>query len=271
MSIESSITIRGSKCRCAAGDVLSFNWDYAQERNDDDLSSFADCLVYARKLKFGHLYRCRDCDSWWYLGEEVGAMMSVVPASSRLSLEDWNASKLIPSSAQIAALKEIGGGGADSYGNGSGSYRIPCQVTWADGTTDDPCLVIVSKNPPRGPMGEPNLSKHRLFRDVFKIRPTKFALSREIRLATLNSNEISMGYSPTCVESADGRRLVLNWTNELFQYENICGQDLKLSSQEFSYGREMESGAIPVLTNAVDSMIYVYCDWFDGCETLAMR
>ena len=105
-----NVTDTQFNCTCPPqGRMISFNWDYAQTREDQDLSQFADNLAYARKLKFGHLYRCQGCDSWWFLGEEPGAMMCYVPPTSRQSLEDWNASNLIPDNRQIASLKEIGG------------------------------------------------------------------------------------------------------------------------------------------------------------------
>ena len=256
--------VKGSCPACDAMGLISFRWP--PEEAKDPSSSWANArdiasqLEFVRALKFGDLYRCGVCDRWWYLDPD-SPMMERVPTPRRELLDAWDAKRLSPSGSDLGVMREIGATCSDLYGNERGDWNVPCKIRWADGDISDPCVLIVSKRPPINDWQR----RLALFEDIASLEPSKYALPREVRLASYNAPEISMGFTPTHVKSSGGAIFILNGYNDVFWYDGVKGCDISLEPSRFEY-----SPSIPIVHTPIEAISFVYCHWFPECVDLAI-
>jgi len=244
---------------CDDPPYISFNWPYAINDSNDKLHFMAKQLDLMESLKFGFLYSCGLCGQRWYL-DDAEMLMSRIPDDKYSLLMEWNERDLTPTESQRVTLDSIGGTEADFYGNGRGLIRIPCLATIGDQIID-PAIVLISKTPPI----QNYLVNIKLFKSGTVIQATDFALSIEVRIATINAEEMRNGFSPTVVQAIQGRNFILNGTCDLFSYGDVLGCDIQLSKNLRSW-REC-SGQYYSLSD-FNFATYLFADWFEGCEQL---
>jgi hypothetical protein len=245
---------------CTSNRYVSFNWKYATEGKDKKMAMFASHFQLARPLKFGYLYECPSSHRRWFLDDD-GANMYFVPAEKAELVERWDKEPLRLSTHQIQILSDIGGTEADKYGNGKGEIKIPCAIQDALGKLHDPTLIVITKMPPiqewrrQIMLGGPDVS----------IQPSDFALPLSVRLATLNADELRMGFAPTLVRSSDDQRFLLNWSTQVFSYRHLKGQDISLPEESFDWHQSQE---FPIIDENLERVTFLYYDWFKGCQKL---
>jgi hypothetical protein len=247
-------------CRtCDKTPYLSFNWEFARDGKDrDDLAALAGNLQRCRALKFGSLYQCSECKLYWFLDDDGFEMHRVTPERNEL-LFAWSDCELAPSDSDISCFSEIGATGPDLYGNGRGEIKIPCSIKTSSGDSHERALVLITKMPPITDWRKSTA----LGNVVTVIANSDFALPLNVRLATLNACEIRMGYAPTRVQAYRGRYFILNWSASFFSYKPFRGSNISLCPVSFK-----ETSDIPVVSEDVGRITYVYYDWFMGCESL---
>jgi len=233
--------------------VISFHW-----KRDNNL---AKNLILVEPLKYGFLYKHKHFNQYWYLdGDEE--YMHRVRNYQYDTLMEWNEKKITLSSDQITILDTIGATEADRFGNRRGKIKIPARVVLISGKTIDPCLIQISKLPPF--IYE---DKTIIFGDkVREIEPTKFALSQEVRTESYSANELRMGFAPTLVETRNRDQFILNWSNDIFQYGDIRGEDIILSHTKYTFDI-----VAPILGTNEMKYYLVYFDWYEGCESLLIE
>ena len=248
-----------AKCpTCDKTPYISFNWDYACEGKDCDMAALAGKLQHCRTLKFGSLHQCTECGLYWFLDDDGFCMHRVTPEKNE-SLFAWADCVLVPTDDMISRFNDIGATGPDQYGNGKGEIKIPCAIETESGDSYDRALILITKMPPIADWQKSTV----LANVVAAIRRSDFALPLDVRLATLNADEIRMGFAPTRVQANDDRYFILNWSPNFFSYGPLKGSDISVCPVSFQ-----ETSDIPIVTEDVDRVTYVYYDWFSGCESL---
>lgn len=246
---------------CDRNRYISFNWKFARSGSNTDLSIIAAQLRHIKSLKFGELYQCKTCQGHWYL-DANGLMMKRVPKERVSLLHTWDAARIAPPTEMTNALRDIGGTESDRYGNGKGSIKFPCAIETVDGGSFDLALVLITKEPPIADWQKTVL----LGGEVRAISPSSYALPIDVRLATLDADEVRMGFAPTVIESRDGHRFVVNWANDFFLHGSTLGSDIARALGEFDH-----HDCLPFVGQPLDQIVYVYFDWFDGCEGLIQQ
>lgn len=189
---------------CGAGATVFFNWAFAHERGSpEDIERVAP-FVRWKLLRRGSLYRCNSCNEVWHLDGADQTMTYVSSARLPLVLE-WDRQPITLPEEMGARLEEIGHTPPDVYGNGSGQRVTPCKVITIAGEEVDPAMVCIQLDAPVQEYMETRLGS-----EISSISNSSFALPLDVRLASSRAHETRMGFSPSLIEMADGKRFVLN-------------------------------------------------------------
>lgn len=230
LQISSSRLGRSADCpHCGAGSVLGFHWEHARTATDPKFRRDLSVFVSPVPLRCGMLHQCRACGSHWYLSGAPACLNYVSP--DRLDLiRKWNEKPIRLNAAQLSVLGAIGSTPPDIYGNGSQYVETPCAVTTAHGESFDLAIVSFQKHAPYEAWRDCRLAS-----EIKAIRPSRFTLSREVRIATSRADEIRMGFAPTVVELPDGEIFALNWTQNFFVSPNVDASQVAVSSRGFDW------------------------------------
>ncbi len=208
-------------------------------------------IKFVKNLKRGKLYICERCNNSWYLLENEEWLYRI-PKEYESLFENWNKNRNDINESAYQTLKEIGGVAHNSMDR----ISFPCCVVEKNGNTVEPAIVVISKSPPYN-WPETNLIK--CSSEIKEIRTSPFALSSEIRLASKEKYEESMGFAPVPVKDSSGKYFTLGHESEWFNTEGVLGQDLKLSDRL----KKWKNIVWPQAPQA-----YYFADWFDSCESL---
>jgi hypothetical protein len=215
------------------------------------LASFPD-LQPAGALKSGLRYVCRKCGCVWYMHALTPWVTRIRPTHLAF-FEKWNVSDLSLSDEQITALASIGGV-VDRTGL---MMHFPCSVGNGDNTIQERVLVVVAQVPPvRWPVAEKIEAIHQNI--IIKSSPD--ALPLEIRQATFEAEEISMGYSPVGIVSPTGRYYTLGSEMHFFARDGNYGSQMKLA-----HGKKPGRNKIW----PQDADLYYFADWNEKSRILA--
>jgi hypothetical protein len=187
------------------------------------LAKYPSTLVLDKKLRRGWLFACPGCGQKWHLDEERRFMHVLQPTQNDL-VARWNEVPQTVSSELIEVLGDIGATPPDIYGNGKDRIEIPCSVITHEGATWDPALVSLQKVPPLA-IFRP---EHHLVSEISSIRPSRYTLSREVRLASSKAVETRMGLSPFLAQARDGQLFMLNGTTNFFSHPGYTASDIRL-------------------------------------------
>jgi hypothetical protein len=218
---------------CDGTEYVSFSWAAAVEGAGgavggaaQRIGRYPQHLQRESGLKFGSLYACPTCGEKWYL-DRLEEWMSVIPRDRLPLLQEWNGRDLILPAELLAVAQEIGATPPDIYGNGSEYVQVPCDVTTKAGERITMALLSFQGSPPI----EQSSHTIRFADEIASLRPSEFALTREVRLATSQATEQLNGFAPTHVKAPDGRFFVLNWTVDLFFEGGVKGSDLVIAHE----------------------------------------
>lgn len=237
---------------CGAGNLISFNWDYARTAPKPENRRDTSMFVNPVPLRFGALYECQVCAQPWYLCGEP-AFMNFVQRERVDLIQRWNAQEITVPLQQAAQLKAIGHTPPDVYGNGSQYREFPCAVTTTDGATIDRAIVSLQRH---APFEEGRNA--RLATDIAEIRPSPFALPLTVRVATSKASEVRMCFAPTLVELPNGEVNVLNWSEHFFVKPGIQAGAIVLSRQRIN----MEK--LPPIYQGPSDTVYFVADHAAG-------
>jgi hypothetical protein len=173
-------------------------------------------------------------------------------------LFEWADGHEVPTNHVVSQFKEIGPTGPDRWGNGRGEIKIPCSIATKSGASNQRAIAVITKMPPISYDRKSAL----LGNQVTTVARSDFALPLDVRLATLNATETSMGFAPTCVQ-ANGQFFILSGPSVFFEYGWLKGRDISLCPIPPLPIRDF-----PIVGNDNSGITYVYYDWFLGCETL---
>ncbi len=244
---------------CDGQRMISFNWRAALERKGHEIDKYPKFLRRERSLKAGFLYRCPVCEARWYLDSRE-EMMAVVPESRLSLLEEWNVKELFPSVEILKTAQSIGATPINLYGGGSESVCVPCEVLTTGGETFKEAILSFQKAPPISHWS----SSVRLLDEVVSIRPSEFALSKQVRYATSQAPEIRMCFSPTLVQSTSGFVFVINGQADFMLFEGVKGKDITLSTAT-------PNESLPLASRDPALASYFVGDWFPHAESLRIK
>jgi hypothetical protein len=211
-------------------------------------------LEEVEPLKFGHLVRCAKCGRHWFLQHDRQWLQRVEDGCLPL-LQRWNGQALGLDEAALAALAGIGGL-EDRYEQ---CIAVPCSVRDRSGRRHEKSLVLVARQPPIG-----RQERHRVHGsdEMAAVAASPFALPYEVRRATSEKREQSMGFAPVGVADRSGTEYTLTCTSRFVDRNGIRGRDLHLSGRTRGWRS-------PISPDPAEA--YFFADWFDGCEELLLR
>lgn len=235
---------------CADPPYTAFDWQYAHERGDEKMRALVSVIKRVRPLEFGFLHQCAECKQYWVLDDQE-CLIERVPDDREQILFEWDSTPLPLTWEQLQVLDGIGGTGQDHYGNGRDRIEIPCAVVSEDGTVVDPAILWVTKRPPIVEY----LKRVALFSGIATVSTTDYALPFQVRERALFAHEVSMGLTPTAVESSAGETFVLNGSPSLFFHKGIKGKDIRLSDSRVRFGR-----SIPLVNSLEIDAVHLFAD-----------
>ncbi len=166
----------------------------------------------------------------------------------------WNQTPLTLNSSLLSALAKIGG--VEGYKD---CIAIPCAVENVSGEYHDKSLVLISKQPPYSWYEPPIVH---WADELLTINPSPFSLSRNVRKASSQQREISMGFAPVGVVDKKGTEYTLPCESHFFNSNGIKGEEISLSGRENKWKKTV----LPSPTQA-----FYFVDWFDRCEDIFLR
>jgi DNA-directed RNA polymerase subunit RPC12/RpoP len=241
---------------CDGKGFIDFNWEFANEREDNEISKYPKYLQFESDLRIGQLYYCPYCEQRWFLdGEEK--WISIVPSDRLQYIEKWNSKSLQFSDAELVQLKAIGATPPDLYGNGKEVISIPCEVTDKSGNVYKKAMIRFQSRPPID-----DWQKNWHFSDeIESFRASDLCLNQNVRVASSQSKEIRMGFAPTKVQDPKGNQYLLNWTTNFFDYKGVKGKEIVLSEM---VTKEMP----PIVSEAAFDIEYFIADYSKDLEFL---
>lgn len=231
---------------CPLKGITEFGYHSAINENSDPLHPAARLLEPDQELKFGSLFRCRNCSSVWHLGSNK-QRMSRLGSCELTNIMAWNEQSTSLTDAQIGILEKIGATPPDgSLGRTPLDY--PCRVITTDGDDIKMAIVRRHKHAPIHALG-----KIRYANDIKEIRTSPFALPLCIRAATVKARELRNGLNLTFIESR-GKIFALAWTNHFFV------QDGHISANVTHVAKVSDFEAIPRGGSGTEDLVYFLAD-----------
>lgn len=201
--------------------------------------------------KFGHLYQCSTCSRFWFLHENK-RFIDRIPDKMMPLTHHWNKTPLTLNASTLEVLKGIGGV-AEYYQN---YIMVPCCVKKMSDEQQDKALVLISKQPPYF------LCKPQMIHwadEIKEVTLSPFALPFDVRKASSEKEELSMGFAPTGVKDKTEIEYTLHCESHFFDYKGVKGEDIVLSGRE----KKWRKNVLPTPPQS-----YYFADWFDGCDQM---
>lgn len=212
--------------KCLNGSTI-FNW----HRSNADAATDSEAEAYVRSLEFigiqkrREVYRCRKCRKEWGL-DERGIFLEMLRPNEQGSWAGWIATRYEPTLEQLDRVLEIGASGENADWAGDEFREVPCRCRLHSGEEIDYCVVRFSDELPK----LDNDFKRLLMIDEIKdISASEFALSRKVRKATYEAEEIRMLFSPTLIKNRTGTRFIVNGPAYFLEYEGTKGSEITLA------------------------------------------
>jgi hypothetical protein len=209
-------------------------------------------LVRIERLKFGHLYRCSKCARYWFL-QESGLWLQRIDDQHLALVERWKR-PLTLDDAALATLAAIGGvrSGYDEW------IAVPCAVRDVSGRRHEKSIALVTKQPPGA---RPERDRVHWADEVAGVSASPFALPLDVRRASAEKREVSMGFAPVGVVDGRGAEYTLTCASDFFDRNGVKGQEIRLSRRTAGW---------PERIAPEPAQSYFLVDWFDGCEKLLL-
>jgi len=202
-------------------------------------------------IKFGNLYQCTKCGHFWFLPEHKAFLHRIRDEILPLA-QAWKEGEFFVGNDILGVLKEIGG--VENY------YKdqifVPCSVIEKSGIRAEKAIILISKNPPY------NWPKKELIHwadEITSVQISPFALPHNVRKASMEKREESMGFSPVGIIDDNEEEYTLGCQSHFFDFKGVKGKDVRLSGREKKWKKVVFPGTADA---------YYFVDWFDGCEKL---
>jgi hypothetical protein len=211
-------------------------------------------LKLIESWKFGYLYQCSKCSDSWFLDEDN--FIKRIPNNLLLLAHKWNHSSLTLSTSMIDSLVKIVG----IVNYGKDCITIPCSIRNTSGLQHEKAVTLISKKPPSFFWHEPEIVYWP--NEIEFIMPSLFALSLEVRKASSEKKEVSMGFSPVGIVDKQGREYTLPYTSDFFDSNGVKGNDISLSGRVKRWKKTVSPSP---------AQSFYFVDWFDGCEEIFLK
>jgi hypothetical protein len=153
----------------------------------------------------------------------------------------------------IDALAKIGG--VVNYGNDC--ITIPCSIRNISGAQHEKAVILVSKQPPYFFWYEPLIIHWA--NEIDTITPSPFALPLDVRKASSNKREVSMGFAPVGIVDKQGKEYTLPYKSDFFDSNGVKGNEISLSCRE----KKWKKTVLPL-----PAQDFYFADWFAGCDEI---
>ena len=220
---------------------------YWEKRND---SSYLDrTFTLFQKLRDNKtvILKCNTCDSLFIKHD---TLINKLNDRNLDLLKRWNTSDLIINSKYIGLLTEIGI--IEGWYN---TIMIPCKTKTKKNEILDFCLLVFTDLPPWQEVYLDNYDNVFMINEIADIYKSDYSLPLDIRKLTRNQREAGMGFTPTVLESSDGKQFCLNGSNDFFKYGNVKPNELMI--KEFSRDKYQKDY---ILYSFKEKIRYIICD-----------
>lgn len=201
--------------------------------------------------KFGHLYQCSRCGRQWFLHEHKQRIGRIHDDLHPLA-HYWNQHRLTVDAEILDALANIGGV-ADYYRD---TIAIPCSVQDVSGRLYEKAIVLVSRQPPYF-WYKPQMIHWA--DSLSSVAQSPFALPLDVRRASAEKREESMGFAPVGIVDKQGHEYTLISVSRFFDWQGIRGEEIRLSGRQEKWRKTVM---------AEPAEAYYFIDWFEQCEEL---
>jgi uncharacterized C2H2 Zn-finger protein len=193
------------------------------------------------------ILRCNKCDNLFYKHKTV---INKLNDKNIDLLNRWNSTEQIIDSNYFGLLKEIGI--IEGWYN---TILIPCKVLTKEKKELDFCLLVLSDLPPFQEIYSNNYDNVFMINEIVDIYKSDYSLPLEIRKSTRNQREAGMGFTPTVLESPNGKLFCLNGSNDFLKYDNVNPNELLI--KEFSQDKYQNDY---ILYSLKEKLNYIICD-----------
>ncbi len=220
---------------------------YWDKRND--LSYLEKNFTIYKKLRDNktEILKCKKCDSLFLKHD---TLIDKLNDSNIDLLNRWDSSNQVIDGSFIGLLKEIGI--IEGWYN---TILIPCKAKTKKQEILDFCLLVFTDLPPWQEVYTDNYDNVFMINEILDIYKSDYSLPLEIRKLTRNQREAGMGFTPTVLESSDGRLFCLNGSNDFFKYGNVNPNELIV--KEFSRDKYQKDY---ILYSFNEKIKYIICD-----------
>lgn len=201
--------------------------------------------------KFGHHYQCSKCNNSWFLNEHN--VIKRIPANLLLLAYKWNQTPLTLNSSILDSLVKIGG--TVNYGNDC--ITIPCSIRNISGAQHEKAVILVSKQPPYSSWHDPLIIHWP--NEIDTVTPSPFSLPLDVRKASSEKREVSMGFAPVGIVDKQGKEYTLPYKSDFFDIDGVKGNELSLSGRE----KKWKKTTLPS-----PAQNFYFVDWFTGCNEI---
>jgi hypothetical protein len=188
--------------------------------NSEEYNKLFNSLKVYKDLCYGKIYQDKDND-FWYINPKQTETTLISEDRVNLLLE-WDKLKLLPNETLFNKLVKIGGLASSKYSFNGKYLDFPCMVKVNNDEWIDFCIVRFSETPPV----HDHLKKIILFDDLLDIRPSEYALSHSLRLASTLASEIRMSFYPFTLKTKGNELLTYNRTTHFVSDGDIKGDEI---------------------------------------------
>jgi hypothetical protein len=166
----------------------------------------------------------------------------------------WNQTSLTLNATVLSVLSGIGG----VLGYYKDCIAVPCFVNCASGQQHEKAVVLVIKHPPHQwyETGMVHWSD-----EIAAVTASPYALPLDVRKASAEKQEVSMGFAPVGIVDNQGKEYTLPCEGRFFDYSGVKGEEIRLSGRKEKWRERV----IPAPAQA-----FYFVDWFDGCEGMLL-
>ncbi len=214
-----------------SGQIIEFNIESSKDRKNTNIKAIYDQLSIQEEISFGTIHKRKDNGDFWYINPKRSIARFITKDQLGL-FHKWDKQALLPTDNQLEILKEIGGLPSSQYSLYPDNLQFPASITTINGQQTDLCLFHFSQAPPF----QRYFKKVLLFSDIADIKPSEFALTHDLRLASTLSDEIRMSFSPFMVKTNKDKLITYNGITQFASTGEIKGNEI-VSEVEFSYDR----------------------------------
>ena len=214
-----------------SGKIIDFNIEAAKKGSSKDTYKIYHQLIPAKELSYGKIFKRKDTDELWFVNpKETNA--TFLSNEMAILLNKWDEQTLLPNDTQLAILSQIKGLPSSEYSLYPSSVEYPVKAKTKDGEIIDYCICHFSEFPPL----QSWFKKIILLSDVVELSVSDLALSHDLRLSSMLSEEIRMSFYPFMLEKVDGTIVTYDGITQFASSGEIKGNEI-IKDIPFSYDK----------------------------------